>query len=60
MRSDGNPVLHEGLVLANLWNNVAIVLPPGNGGGYVTRSPFSSMTVRLGSQAMPSYGNASA
>ncbi|KAK6210350.1 hypothetical protein QIS74_11934 [Colletotrichum tabaci] len=58
MSSDGNPVPHEGLVLANLWNNVAIVLPPGNGGGCVTRSPFSSMPVRLGPQAMPSYGNA--
>ncbi|GJC95296.1 Tyrosinase central domain-containing protein [Colletotrichum higginsianum IMI 349063] len=56
--SDGNPVPHEGLVLAKLWNNVAIVLPPGNGGGCVTRSPFSSMTVRLGPQAMISYGNA--
>ncbi|KZL63894.1 tyrosinase central domain-containing protein [Colletotrichum incanum] len=60
MGGDGAPILHGGLVLKNPFDNVATVLPPGNGGGCVTRGPFSNMTVHLGPQAMPSYGNVTA
>jgi tyrosinase len=55
---DGDYVPHEGMILQQVGVNLTLPLPPGTGGGCVTKGPFGNLTIRLGPVVLPQYGSA--
>ncbi|PKS12997.1 hypothetical protein jhhlp_000338 [Lomentospora prolificans] len=56
MSGNGAFFPHEGIQMVQPINGNILHLPPGNGGGCVTKGPFKDMVVHFGTIILPVYG----